>query len=143
MKRCIKMSIVLIAMLLLGPAPAWAQRNSWWGSSNQHDSRDVRSAFRTVVADASQSTVRVVCDGKDTELGTVVGADGWIVTKYSELREPVAVRLPDKRQLPAQVVGQDPHYDLAMLKVNATDLKPADWSDDEKGPAVGQLLATV
>ena len=30
-----------------------------------------------------------------------------------------------------------------MLKIDAKDLKTVDWSDDDKGPAVGQLLATA
>jgi serine protease Do len=123
---------------LCATSTTWAQRS--WG--NQHDSRDVLSAFRPVVADANQSTVRVICDGKSVVLGTIVDSDGWIITKYSELRDPVVCRLPDKRQLPAQMVGLDPHYDLAMLKVDATDLKPVQWSDDEFGPIVGQMLVS-
>ena len=65
------------------------------------------SAFKPVVADASQSTVRVMSSGRDVALGTVVGADGWIVTKYSELREPLLCRLSDGKQLPAKMVGED------------------------------------
>jgi serine protease Do len=107
------------------------------------DGREVRNAFRTLIADASQSTVRVVCDGKETVLGTIVGEEGWIVTKFSELREPLTCRLADGRNFPARVVGEDPGYDLAMLKIDATELKPVAWSEDENGPVVGQLLATV
>src|SRR5262249_17415754 len=55
----------------------------------------------------------------------------------------ISCRLADGRHFSARVVGEDPGYDLAMLKIDATGLKPVDWSDDEKGPAVGQLLATV
>lgn len=101
------------------------------------------AAFKPVVADADKCTVRVYCDGKETELGTVVGADGWIATKYSELHDPIVCRLPDGHQLPAKVVGIDSHYDLALLKVDAKDLKSVDWSDDDKGPVVGQLVASA
>ena len=70
----------------------------------------------------------------------VLATDGF---EESELTEPVTCRLPDGRHLSARVVGEDPGYDLAMLKIEAADLKPVEWSDDESGPAVGQLLATV
>jgi serine protease Do len=136
---------VLVFVLSSAAVTAWAQRPYRGGpaSANLRDGREVRSAFRTLVADASQSTVRVVCDGKETVLGTIVGEDGWIVTKFSELREPVTCRLSDGRHFPARVVGEDPGYDLAMLKIDATELKPVAWNEDENGPAVGQLLATV
>ena len=100
------------------------------------------AAFKPVVAEADKSTVRVYCDGSETVLGTVVGTDGWIATKYSELREPISCLINGK-QLPAKLVGYDQPYDLAMLKIDAKDLKVVDWSDDEKGPVVGQFVATA
>src|SRR5258708_901232 len=56
------------------------------------DSPQVRAAFRKVVEKARQCVVEVVCQAEGDEkpvtvaLGTIVGADGWIVTKASELR---------------------------------------------------------
>ena len=47
----------------------------------------VLAAFRQVVARPSLSTVRVKCDGKDAALGTVVRADGWILTKATHRLE--------------------------------------------------------
>ncbi len=113
-----------------------------WGG-NLRDDRDVRAAFQSVVANADAATVRVVCNGKDSALGTIVGSDGWIITKYSELREPVVCRFLSGRQFPARVVGYDPQYDLAMLKIDSTGLKTIQWADGEHAPAVGQLLATA
>src|SRR5256885_185568 len=43
------------------------------------------AAFHDVVAAPSRSVVRVRCDSHDVALGTIVGADGWIITKNSEL----------------------------------------------------------
>ncbi|HEY2881246.1 MAG TPA: PDZ domain-containing protein [Pirellulales bacterium] len=132
------------SLLLLTASPALAQRGLLrTTASNLRDGQQVRTAFKTVVAQANQSTVRVLCEGKDAALGAVVGADGWIVTKYSELHEPIECRFDDGKSLAAQLVGHDVNYDLAMLKVNAKGLKVVDWSDDDKGPEVGQLLATT
>lgn len=116
------------------------------GSANAGNLRngpDVRRAFQSVTSAADAATVRIQCAGKDAALGTVVGSDGWILTKYSELREPITCKLADQKQFTASVVGYDPQYDLAMLKIDTTDLKTIDWSGEEKGPAVGQLLATA
>jgi len=133
-------SRILAIILIFVAAPALAQRGGQAG--NLRNSPDVRAAFRSVVAEANQSTVRVLCDGKDAAFGTIVGADGWIISKYSELHEPIVCRLQDGRRLSAQVVGQDSNYDLAMLKVDATGLKPVTWSTGS-APAVGQFLATT
>jgi serine protease Do len=129
--------------LLVSVAPAVAQRGGRSLASNLRDGREVKSAFHEIVAAADQSTVRVKGAGKDVALGAVVGADGWILTKYSELREPLTCRLSSGRELPAKVVGQDSKYDLAMLKIEATGLKPVVWADATDGPEVGQFLATA
>jgi len=143
MKSTFKRIVAVLALALVCAAPAMAQRGRLADGWNERNGPQVLAAFKSVVADADKCTVRVYCDGKETELGTVVGADGWIATKYSELHDPIVCRLSDGKQLPAKVVGFDSHYDLAMLKVDAKDLKSVDWSDDDKGPAVGQLLASA
>jgi serine protease Do len=146
MKRQSKLvgfSLVLVLLALVPTALAQGRFGGGPLSANLRDGQEVRKAFRNLVADATQSTVRVVCNGKETVLGTIVSEDGFIVTKYSELQEPITCRLADGRHFSARVVGEDPSYDLGMLKIEATELKPVEWSGDENGPAVGQLLATV
>jgi serine protease Do len=144
MRHLKKLILVFFLLALVAAAsPAHAQRGGRISGSNLRDGRDVRAAFQTVVATADAGTVRVVCSGRDAALGAVVGSDGWIITKYSELREPIVCRFIDGRQLAARVVGYDPGYDLAMLKIDATGLKTVEWADDDHGPAVGQLLATA
>ncbi len=133
---------VVLLVIAIACTPAWAQRGGRSLASNLRNGRDVKTAFKSVVAKASQSTVRVMSGGRDIALGAVVGADGWIITKYSELREPLVCWFNDGRQLPAKVVGADPTFDLAMLKVNATGLKTVQWADGDV-PAVGQFLATA
>src|SRR6267154_1341822 len=76
--------------------------------------------FRPVVAKTSESTVRVICDGKDTALGAVIGPDGWIITKASELKGEIVCRLKDGKDYSAKIVGVHVDYDLALLKIEAT-----------------------
>src|SRR5262249_6907209 len=52
-----------------------------------------RAAFRDVAAAAARGTVRVRCDDKETVLGAVVGANGWILTKASELKGEIVCQL--------------------------------------------------
>ncbi len=105
-------------------------------------SRQVLHAFDPVVAGPSASTVRVRCDGKDAALGTVTGANGWILTKASQLRGKVTCRLKDGRELPAALVGVHAKLDLAMLKVEATGLTPVTW-EDARAATVGRWAASV
>jgi serine protease Do len=101
------------------------------------------AAFHEVVSAPSRSVVRVRCDSKDVALGTIVGTDGWIITKNSELLPGYApiVVLRDGRTLLAKVVGVETHYDLAMLKVEVKNLIPIQWGES-KSAIVGQLLAS-
>lgn len=103
---------------------------------------DLLSAFRDVVAAARLSTVRVLVDEETVVLGTIVGSDGWIVTKGSEVEGAVRCRLPDGRELPAKSFGSDGDTDLTLLKVEATDLAAVRWST-AGAPAVGDWVATA
>ena len=56
--------------------------------------------------------------------GFIISSDGYILTNNHvvESASEVMVRLHDRRQLMARVVGTDPRSDVAVLKVDATDL---------------------
>ncbi len=94
----------------------------WIPQSRLTDGPQVRAAFRDVVADVSQGVVQVRCNGKTAALGGIVGADGWVLTKATQLDGAVKVRLKDDREFDAQVTGIDRKYDLAMLKIDAKEL---------------------
>lgn len=134
--------ILLVALLGAGlarPASARAQDVR----DLLHGSPKLLRAFRPVVSRASESAVRVRCDGKDVALGAVVAADGWIITKATALTGKVIVcRFKDGRELPARLVGVQEPYDLALLKVEGKGLVPVEWRDS-KGEAVGKWVASV
>lgn len=134
---------ILVAVIMLWGsatiAPAQFRRG---GREFAKNTDPVRSAFRDVVSVARASTVVVLSDGKAVALGAVVGADGWIVSKASELSEKPVVRLADGKELAARLVGTDDDHDLALLKVEAKGLKAVKWGD-APGMQVGQWVATV
>ncbi len=103
--------------------------------------RTMMHAFRDVVAAASNSTVRVLGDGKQVALGAVVRADGYVLTKASELTGRLQVALPGGTHLAAIVVGTDKTNDLALLKVGAESMAVVPWSDG-KPLTVGSWMAT-
>jgi serine protease Do len=106
-----------------------------------HDSPSVKALLRPVAEPARQCVVRVRSAGRDAALGTVVGPQGWILTKASELGDQVSCVLADGRELVARLVGVDPQLDLALLKVGAERLPVVTWSDEE--PGVGQWVASL
>ena len=103
------------------------------------NSNKVLTAFRDLENRARQSTVKVECDGKDVVLGTVVGPDGWVLTKFSELKgNKMTCKLADGRDLEARVVGIEETFDLALLKVDTKGLTPVEWHASKEAP-VGSL----
>ncbi len=62
--------------------------------------------------------------GNATGSGFIISPDGYILTNNHvvESADQVLVRLHDRRQLNARVVGTDPRSDVAVLKVEADDL---------------------
>ena len=56
--------------------------------------------------------------------GFIIDADGYVVTNNHVVKdaEEIIVRLSDRRELPAKVIGTDPRSDVALLKVEADKL---------------------
>ncbi len=66
--------------------------------------------------------------------GFVLWKDGYILTNYHVVRDAkeVIVRLLDRRQFTAQVVGSDEASDLALLRIDADDLPVVTIGDSSK-----------
>ncbi len=102
--------------------------------------RASRAAFSAAAA-ATRDGVAEVLDGDlPVALGTVVDAAGLIVTAASEVPDGARCRLPGGRVAEAAVVGVNPAYNLALLRVEARGLKPVAWAGETAAPA-GTLLA--
>ena len=61
--------------------------------------------------------------------GFIVSSDGFIVTNHHVVQNArqVIVRLPDRQEFDAEVVGTDPRSDLAVLKIEATSCQFWRW----------------
>lgn len=58
--------------------------------------------------------------------GFIVSSDGYIITNNHVVRDAdeIFVRLTDRQELEAKLVGNDPRSDIALLKVEAKGLTP-------------------
>lgn len=76
--------------------------------------------------------------------GVIISADGYIVTNNHVVQdaERISVTLNDKRVLQAQLVGNDPATDLALIKIDATGLKPISFGNSDSA-RVGQPVLAI
>jgi len=75
--------------------------------------------------------------------GFIVSADGYIVTNNHvvEGASEVTVRLLDRREYDAEVVGTDVRSDLALLKIEADDLEVLEIADGDVN--VGEWVLAI
>lgn len=116
--------------------------NLGYDNENSRNHRSVREAFRSVVQQAVGGTVQVFCGNARVAFGTVIDSHGYILTKASELKDNPECRFSDGRSLPAQLVTIDDQLDVAVLRVEATNLTPVVWRRGEVPPR-GSWLVTA
>ena len=76
--------------------------------------------------------------------GLIIGADGLILTNYHVVRDAaeIVVKLNDRRQLAARIIGYDERSDLALLSIAADDL-PVARIGDPREIRVGEWVLAI
>jgi serine protease Do len=126
------------------PDNGYGRRGSrrWFRTSvYSKNNAEIRSLLAPTVAPAAAATVRVLSDGHEVAWGTVVAAEGLIVTKGSQLAAKIECRMPDGKKLPATLIGTDEATDLALLRVDAKNLTPVTWAAKPAEP--GSIVAVT
>ena len=84
---------------------------------------------------------------RHTSLGSgfIISRDGYILTNNHVVdhADKVTVRLQDRRTLTAKVVGTDPTYDIALLKVDAGGSLPTVSIGDSRALKPGQWVLAI
>ena len=149
--RCFRfIAIACCTVLLCSNGPLAAQergdgggRRTWRFQRNLENTRNAtptKTALKSATSRAAAATVRVLCDGKPAALGTIVSADGLIATKASLIKGRITCRLADGRLLEAKMIGQDEPFDLALLRIEAKNLKAIEWHDGDV-PLPGTIVS--
>jgi Do/DeqQ family serine protease len=76
--------------------------------------------------------------------GVIVSADGYVLTNshvINEGRGEVTVTLPDRREVPAEIIGVDDATDLAVLKIEGRNLPTLAWGDSSQLRVAEWVLA--
>lgn len=111
-------------------------------SQGPGDQQDVPEIFRRFFGPMPQPRDR----GTRVSMGSgfIISADGYVLTNNHVVdgSDHVTVRLSDRRELDAKVIGTDEQYDIALLKINATGL-PVVSIGDSKGLKAGQWVVAI
>ncbi|WP_151704124.1 DegQ family serine endoprotease [Nitrincola alkalilacustris] len=91
----------------------------------QFDGPEVPEIFRHFFRGFPESTPRQQRPSpRSLGSGFIISEDGYVLTNHHVIQdaEKVIVRLNDRRELEAEVVGSDPRSDVALLKLDADQL---------------------
>lgn len=103
----------------------------------------------TAREETSDPVIRPFRDGdspiaRGSGSGVIVSPDGAILTNNHVIDGAlsISVRLRDGRLLPAKLVGRDPATDLAVVKIEATNLPAAKLADSDQA-RVGEWVVAI
>lgn len=86
-------------------------------------------AFAPISTATRASIVKLRVDGTTVALGTVMDANGLTLTKASELEKgKLTCWLASDQEVGAKLVATDEEEDLALVQVQAPNLKPIQWA---------------
>jgi serine protease Do len=164
-------SVLATTTLALAPSPAFAQATPGdkppppAAPGAVAEARKLSDAFVSVAERVSPSVVQIDVTAHDesadqitrffgknqdspiargTGSGVIFTADGAILTNNHVIDHALSinVRLRDGRFLPAKLLGRDPATDLAVIKIDATNLTAAKFADSDNA-RVGEWTVAI
>jgi serine protease Do len=109
------------------------------GAENPHDQQDIPEFFRRFF-DVPGNPQGGSPDRRGAGSGFIVESDGYIITNHHVIdgADQIIVRMADRREFEAELIGSDPLSDVALLKIDAKklptlktgsskSLRPGEW----------------
>ncbi len=108
--------------------------------SSKIERRSIPNYLRGILGDLPDRERRV--DGLGS--GVIISPDGYILTNNHVVADAdeLKVLLHDDRELVAKVIGTDPKTDIAVIKIEATNLPAATLTDSDK-LRVGDIVFAI
>ncbi len=148
-----KLLIILIIVVCLAAG-------FWLGKNNNQNTKikivDEESVVTKVVENSTESVVTISSSEKDIGTGFIITANGLIVTNKHVVADVNAkYKAVIGKDTVVEIVNiyRDPVNDLAIVKVNKSDLRPVTMGDSDQikvgqtviaiGTALGQFRSTV
>jgi serine protease Do len=93
------------------------------GAENPHDSEEIPEFFRRFF-DVPGNPGYGQPDRQGAGSGFIIEEDGYVMTNHHVIdgADQIIVRLADRREFEAELIGSDPLSDIALLKIDADDL---------------------
>jgi serine protease Do len=99
----------------------------------------LNGALRHGVVDRARLSLQefsaVVYDGRsEISYGVVMTEDGYVISKWSELKnaKELNLRIDDEMYSEVTLVSGDAQWDICLLKINATGLKPVIYAENSQ-----------
>ena len=104
--------------------------------------------FRQTISQVQPAIVKIVGSGgfqglEPYQSGFLISGEGHVLTVWSHVLDSdvVTVTLNDGQKFPAKLVGYDPRIEIAVLKIEATDLPNLDLAHDVRAGTGARVLA--
>ena len=114
---------------------------------NRPAEEDKALSLQQIYAKVNPSTASISCvkrNGSGTGTGIVMSADGYVITNFHVIddAQQIYVLVENREPYVASLVGGDETTDIAVLKVEATDLQPAEFGDSD-ALRVGDMVVAI
>lgn len=114
-----------------------------WGNIEIPQDTPFGDLFRHFFGDEGSPMPEPEQDVRSLGSGFIISSDGYVITNYHvvEDADEILVRLSDKRELRAKVIGSDKYTDIALLKIDSDHLPVVSIGDSENSQVGEWVLA--
>ena len=142
------MWIIILSLLLrlnffepLAPAQEFSSPGARLSRDCFKNGEQTLLAFESISRATRDSVVKIDLNGNTVTLAAVIDAGGLAVTKASEIKEgELTAWLAGGKEVDVHLIARDEENDLALVQVNAKNLKPIQWATGDA--SVGQWVVT-